>query len=89
MGDAAIDNTSLTSHGGVIKVVRPRTVRIRGQFAAVIGDQHICAIAVHGANAITAGSARVSINGQPAARTGDLCACGATVQIGAPGVTIA
>lgn len=89
MGDAVIDNLSLTSHGGVIKVVRPRTVRIRGQLAAVIGDQHICAITTHGTNVISQGSPRVSINGQPAARMGDLCACGAAIQIGAPGVTIA
>jgi uncharacterized Zn-binding protein involved in type VI secretion len=89
MGDAAIDNLSLTTHGGAIKVVAPRTVRIRGQLAAVVGDQHICAITVHGVNAITSGSVRVTINGLPAARTGDPCACGATIQIGAPGVTVA
>ena len=89
MGDAVIDNVSLTSHGGAIKVVRPRTVRIRGQLAAVAGDQHVCAITTHGLNAISSGSARVTINGLPAARTGDPCACGAAIQIGAPGVTIA
>jgi uncharacterized Zn-binding protein involved in type VI secretion len=90
MGDAAaIDNFSLTSHGGVIKVIGPRTVRIRGQLAAVVGDQHICANATHGTNAISMGSTRVRINGQPAARKGDPCLCGANIQLGAPGVTIA
>jgi uncharacterized Zn-binding protein involved in type VI secretion len=90
MGDAAIDNVSLTTHGGAIKVVLPRTVRIRGQLAAVLGDQHICAITTHtGVNVITSGSARVKINGQPAARKDDTCTCGASIQVGAPGVTIA
>jgi uncharacterized Zn-binding protein involved in type VI secretion len=89
MGDAAIDKLSLTTHGGSIKVIRPRTVRIRGELAAVVGDQHICKITTHGTNAITTGSPRVTINGQRAARTGDRCLCGAKIQIGAPGVTIA
>jgi len=88
MPDAAVD-LSLTSHPGVVKVSSPRTVRIRGMLAAVTGDQHVCGITTHGTNTIVGGSARVRINGRPAARVTDLCACGAAIQTGATGVTIA
>lgn len=89
MPEAAVD-LSPTTHLGAIKVVKPRTVYIRGRLAAVIGDQHVCPTGVHGTNAIATASARVRINGQFAARAGDTCACGATIERGAAtGVSIA
>lgn len=47
--------------------------------AARVGDMHVCPMSdgpkPHGGGPITKGSMKVLIDGQPAARVGDLCTC--------------
>jgi uncharacterized Zn-binding protein involved in type VI secretion len=48
------------------------------------GDLHSCPIPGHGITAITTGSPDTDANGQPVARIGDTCGCGATLVSGSP-----
>lgn len=68
------------------------TVLIGGMPAAVLGDNHICALPPTGhqptASPFTLGSATVTIGGKPAVRVGDVCACGASAAVGEPTVMI-
>nr|WP_314872774.1 PAAR domain-containing protein [uncultured Pseudomonas sp.] len=53
-----------------------------GKPAARVTDPIDCPTAGHGSNAIVSGSPNVFINGLPAARQGDLTACGSTIVSG-------
>lgn len=85
----------LTNHPGALAGPGVASVRIEGRAAAVAGAAtlHVCAFAPpagpHPASQVLGGSARVFIGGQPAARLGDGCACGATIVSGASRVNIA
>ncbi len=61
--------------------------------AAVVGDMHACVIPSPPphppSTPFVAGSATVMIQGRPALRAGDSCACGASVAVGSPTVVIA
>jgi uncharacterized Zn-binding protein involved in type VI secretion len=51
----------------------------------VVGDQHVCAFPVppgHPPNIVAEGSTTVKFAGRAAARVGDLCACGAKIEVG-------
>ena len=63
---------------------------IMGMPAAVVGDQHACALAPtpHPPAPFPTGSPTVFIGGRPALRVGDLSACGAPILLGATTVLI-
>jgi uncharacterized Zn-binding protein involved in type VI secretion len=81
-----------TGHPGTIAGPGVALVLIGGQPAAVVGDQHICAMpplaGPHPPTPIAKGSATVLIGGRPAARVGDLSGCGAPIVMGMPLVEI-
>lgn len=89
---AAARVTDLTNHGGVIVGPGEPTVLIGGMPAAVLGDNHVCAIPppAHAptVSPFPAGSATVLIGGKPAVRVGDTCICGASAAVGEPTVSI-
>jgi len=76
-----------TSHPGVVSGPGVTTVLIGKQPAAVVGDNHTCAMpptaGPHPPTAIAQGSATVFIGRRPAARVGDTAACGASIVSGA------
>ena len=83
----------ISTHGGTIVGPGVPTVIIGGMPAAVAGDSHVCVIpptTPHGptVSPFPTGSASVFIDGRPALRTTDLCACGASALPGAPSVLI-
>lgn len=86
---AAARICDLTDHPGALAGPGIAKVRIEGLAAAVVGvsTQHVCAFAPpggpHPTNKVMVGSSKVFIGGQPAARKGDLCECGATIVGGA------
>jgi uncharacterized Zn-binding protein involved in type VI secretion len=66
-------------------------VRIGGQPAVVVGDQHVCGFVIppgHPPNIVSQGSTKVRIAKRFAARVGDLCACGAPIAAGVFAVNI-
>ena len=75
-----------TGHPGTIAGPGVPTVLIGGQPAAVVGDQHICAMpppaGPHPPSPISKGSMSVFIGNKPAARVGDLAGCGAPIVMG-------
>ena len=81
-----------TGHPGTIAGPGVATVLIGGQPAAVVGDQHDCAMpplaGPHPPSPIVKGSATVFIGGRPAARVGDTSGCGAPIVMGMPLVEI-
>ncbi len=81
-----------TGHPGVIAGPGVATVLIGGMPAAVLGDNHTCAMpptaGPHPPTPIAKGSATVLIGGRPAARMGDLAGCGAPIVFGLPTVMI-
>lgn len=77
-----------TAHGGVVAGPGVPTVLIMGKPAAVVGDMHACAVAVHPPAPFLKGSLTVLIGGRPALRMGDLSPCGAPIAVGAPTVQI-
>ena len=81
-----------TGHPGVIAGPGVATVLIGGQPAAVMGDQHTCAMpplaGPHPPSPIVKGSVTVLIGGSPAARMGDTSGCGAPIVMGMPTVEI-
>ena len=81
-----------TSHPGVISGPGIFMVTIGGQIASVTGDTHTCAFpspaGPHPPNTVVKGSTTVTIAGRPAARAGDLTACGASIVSGALNVFI-
>ena len=76
-----------TGHPGTIAGPGVPNVLIGGMPAAVMGDNHACAIpptaGPHPPTPIVKGSATVLIGGRPAARVGDLSGCGAPIVMGA------
>ena len=84
--------TDTTTHGGIIAGPGVPTVLIGGMPAAVLGDNHICAIPppahLPTVSPFPVGSTTVMIGGKPALRVGDNCLCGAGAAVGAPTVMI-
>jgi uncharacterized Zn-binding protein involved in type VI secretion len=68
-----------TSHGGVV-ITASQTSDCGGKGIARIGDKVTCPQRGHGSvTTIVTGDSTAIIDGQPAARHGDLTACGATL----------
>ena len=68
-----------TDHGGTV-VEASGTTDTHGQRIARVGDKVTCPKRGHGgATVIVSGDSTMVIDGQPAARHGDKCACGATL----------
>ncbi len=68
-----------TSHGGVVIEGAP-TTDTGGRQLARVGDKVTCPKKGHGkVTVITSGDQTCIIDGQPAARHGDVTACGATL----------
>lgn len=84
--------TDTSTHGGIIVGPGTPTVLIAGMPAAVIGDNHVCAIPppahVPTVSPFPLGSTTVMIGGKPALRVGDTCLCGASAAVGEPTVII-
>lgn len=71
-----------TDHGGVV-VGASGTSETHGKRIARVGDQVTCPKKGHGGTTvIVTGDPTMIIDGQPAARHGDKCACGATLIAG-------
>lgn len=81
-----------TGHPGIIAGPGVPTVLIGGMPAAVVGDNHICAIPFpagpHPPTPIVLGSLTVLAGGKPMARMGDVSGCGAPIVLGSPLVLI-
>jgi uncharacterized Zn-binding protein involved in type VI secretion len=67
-----------TDHGGVV-VGASGTTETHGKRIARVGDQVTCPKKGHGTTVIVSGDPTMIIDGMPAARHGDKCACGATL----------
>ncbi len=68
-----------TDHGGVV-IGSSQTTDTHGKRIARVGDQVTCPKKGHGGTTvIVSGDPTMIIDGQPAARHGDKCACGATL----------
>jgi len=81
-----------TGHPGIIAGPGVTTVLIGGKPAAVVGDNHTCALppnaGPHPPSPLVKGSKTVLIGGKPAARVGDSAGCGAVIVAGAKDVLI-
>lgn len=67
-----------TDHGGVV-IGASGTTDTHGIRIARVGDQVTCPKKGHGTTVIVSGDPTMIIDGRPAARHGDKCACGATL----------
>lgn len=67
-----------TDHGGVVIEASAMT-DTHGKGIARVGDQVTCPKRNHGTTVIVTGDPTMIIDGKPAARHGDKCACGATL----------
>jgi uncharacterized Zn-binding protein involved in type VI secretion len=67
-----------TSHGGVVIEASTQSDGENKPFARV-GDKVTCPKHDHGTNAIVSGDQTLIIDGKPAARDGDVTACGAVL----------
>jgi len=67
-----------TDHGGVVIEVSQMS-DTHGKGIARVGDKVTCPRPGHGTTVIVTGDPTMIIDGQPAARHGDKCACGATL----------
>lgn len=67
-----------TDHGGVV-IEGSQVTDTHGKKIARVGDQVTCPKRSHGTTVIVSGDATMIIDGKPAARHGDKCACGATL----------
>lgn len=67
-----------TDHGGIVVGASGTTIT-HGKRIARVGDQVTCPKKGHGTTVIVSGDAAMIIDGMPAARHGDKCACGATL----------
>ncbi|HLP10609.1 MAG TPA: PAAR domain-containing protein [Flavobacteriales bacterium] len=89
---AAARVLDVTIPGGQVLGPGVPTVFIGGKVAAVMGDNHLCAIPASTGHVqpsvFLIGSTKVFINGKQALRVGDSCGCEATVAIGDPTVMI-
>jgi uncharacterized Zn-binding protein involved in type VI secretion len=81
-----------TNHPGVLTGPGVPNVLINGRAAMCLGDMHACTMpplaGPHPPNPVVKGSATVLIGGRPAARTGDLTGCGASIVGGSFNVLI-
>jgi uncharacterized Zn-binding protein involved in type VI secretion len=79
-----------TAHPGLVVGPGVPTVLIAGMPAAVVGDQHACALAPtpHPPTPFPVGSVTVLLGGRPALRLGDVSGCGSPIIAGAPTVLI-
>ncbi len=81
-----------TTHGGTIVGPGEATVLIGGVPAAIVGDNHVCALPPNAhqptSSPFPMGSTSVMIGGKPAVRVGDTCICGASAAVGEPTVQI-
>lgn len=79
-----------TAHPGLVVGPGVPTVLIAGMPAAVVGDQHACALAPipHPPTPFPVGSVTVLIGGRPALRLGDVSGCGSPIIAGAPTVLL-
>ena len=73
---------------GMIDSPGSPNVKTNGRKAARAHLDHVICSRHAGRPVIAQGSATVFINGQPAARKGDLCACGATIEDGSANVIV-
>jgi uncharacterized Zn-binding protein involved in type VI secretion len=78
MGRPFIVMGDQTDHGGVV-VGASGTTDTHGKRIARVGDQVTCPKKGHGTTVIVSGDPTMIIDGMPAARHGDKCACGATL----------
>lgn len=78
MGRPFIVLGDTTDHGGTV-VEASGTTDTQGKRIARVGDQVTCPKRNHGTTVIVSGDATMIIDGKPAARHGDKCACGATL----------
>lgn len=67
-----------TDHGGIV-VGASQVTLTHDKPIARVGDQVTCPKKGHGTTVIVTGDPTMIIDGQPAARHGDKCACGATL----------
>ncbi len=67
-----------TDHGGLVIEASVMT-DTHGKGIARVGDQVTCPKRNHGTTVIVTGDPTMIIDGKPAARHGDKCACGATL----------
>jgi uncharacterized Zn-binding protein involved in type VI secretion len=67
-----------TDHGGVV-IQASQMSDTHGKGIARVGDQVTCPKRGHGTTVIVTGDPTMIIDGKPAARHGDKCACGATL----------
>ena len=67
-----------TDHGGTV-VEASGVTETHGKRIARVGDQVTCPHPFHGTTVIVSGDPTTIIDGKPAARHGDKCACGATL----------
>jgi uncharacterized Zn-binding protein involved in type VI secretion len=67
-----------TDHGGVV-IGASQMSDTHGKGIARVGDQVTCPRPGHGTTVIVTGDPTMIIDGKPAARHGDKCACGATL----------
>ena len=67
-----------TDHGGTV-IEASGVTDTQGKRIARVGDQVTCSIRNHGTTVIVSGDPTMIIDGKPAARHGDKCACGATL----------
>lgn len=85
--------TDTTTHGGTITGPGVATVLVKGVPAAVAGDLHVCSLPPNThqptVSPFSGGSGSVMVQGRPALRTTDTCACGAGAAAGEPSVMIA
>lgn len=81
-----------TGHPGTVAGPGISTVLIGGMPAAVVGDNHACAMpptaGPHPPTPFAQGSTSVLIGGRPALRLGDVAGCGAPIVAGATDVLI-
>jgi uncharacterized Zn-binding protein involved in type VI secretion len=78
----------VSGHLGLVTGPGVPSVLIGGLPAAVAGDLHTCAVALHATTPFAKGSATVFIGGRPALRATDLAGCGAPILTGWPTVFI-
>jgi uncharacterized Zn-binding protein involved in type VI secretion len=78
MGRPFIVLGDTTDHGGTVIEASGMT-DTQGKRIARVGDQVTCPKRNHGTTVIVSGDATMIIDGKPAARHGDKCACGATL----------